>query len=33
MVGEALIGAELVASVFSALGYAVQPLVGAPAAT
>ena len=28
MVGEALIGAELVASVFSALGYAVQPLVG-----
>ena len=27
MVGEALIGAELVASVFSALGYAVQPLV------
>ncbi|MCP9886005.1 methionine gamma-lyase family protein [Synechococcus sp. ATX 2A4] len=30
MVGEALIGAELVASVFSALGYAVQPLVGAP---
>ncbi|WP_094511367.1 methionine gamma-lyase family protein [Synechococcus sp. MW101C3] len=30
MVAEALIGAELVASVFSALGYAVQPLVGAP---
>lgn len=30
MVGEALIGAELVASVFSALGYAVQPLVGGP---
>ena len=28
MVWEALIGAELVASVFSALGYAVQPLVG-----
>ncbi len=30
MVAEALIGAELVASVFSALGYAVQPLVGGP---
>ncbi len=30
MVAEALIGAELLASVFSALGYAVQPLVGAP---